>query len=94
MTITDTLAITATLAGLAMAVSPVLQVRRMLRTRSSRDVSIGYLALLCAGFFAWVSYGVALGNVPMMLTNSCSITIMAATIAVALHFRRAEATTG
>lgn len=94
MTTTDMLAIAATFAGLVMAVSPTLQIRRMFQTRSSRDVSFGYLSMLCVGFIAWISYGVALGNVPMMLTNSCSLTIMLATIGVGVYFRRAEAAAG
>jgi MtN3 and saliva related transmembrane protein len=91
MTTTDVLAVGATVAGLVMAVSPSLQVRRMLQTRSSRDVSIGYLSMLCVGFVLWISYGVALGNAPMMLTNSASFTFMVATIGVALYFRRSGA---
>jgi Na+/melibiose symporter-like transporter len=36
-----------------MGVSPVLQIRRMLRQRSSRDVSISYFAVLLVGFVLW-----------------------------------------
>jgi uncharacterized protein with PQ loop repeat len=88
MTITDALAVGATIAGLTMAIAPALQMRRMLRTGSSRDVSIGYLSLLCVGFLIWMSYGVALGNLPMMLSNTASLTFMVATISVALYLRR------
>lgn len=93
MTVTDALAIAATAAGLIMAVAPALQVRRMLQTRSSRDVSVGYLGMLCVGFVIWVSYGVSLGNLPMMITNTASLTLMVATIAVALHFKRVDTAT-
>ncbi len=90
MTTTDIFAVGATIAGLLMAISPSLQIRRMSQTRSSRDVSIGYLSLLCIGFIMWISYGTALGNLPMMLTNTASLTFMLVTIAVALYFRRRE----
>ncbi len=90
MTATDVLGAAALVAGLLMAVSPGLQVRRMLRTRSSRDYSIGYPALLSVGFVLWLAYGVALGNLPMMLSNTASLAFMLATIAVAVHFRRIE----
>lgn len=90
MTTTDYLAVAATIAGLLMGISPALQVRRMLQTRSSRDVSIGYLSMLCIGFVAWVSYGTALGNLPMMLTNTVSLTIMLITITVAISLRRRD----
>ena len=46
MSTTDILAVGATIAGLAMAFSPILQIRRMRRTRSSNDVSLQYLAML------------------------------------------------
>ena len=97
MTTTDVLGVAALIAGLLMAVSPGLQVRRMLRTRSSRDYSIGYPSLLSVGFVLWLAYGVALGNLPMMLSNTASLAFMLATIGVAVHFRRVEggdATTG
>ena len=92
MTTTDVLAVGATIAGLLMAISPSLQIRRMFQTRSSRDVSIGYLSMLCVGFILWVSYGTALGNLPMMLTNTASLTFMLVTISVAVYFRRRGAT--
>jgi MtN3 and saliva related transmembrane protein len=86
--VTDTLGAAALIAGLLMAVSPVLQVRRMLQTRSSRDFSIGYPTLLSVGFVLWMAYGVALGNLPMMLSNTASLTFMLVTIGVAVYFRR------
>ncbi len=85
------LAVTATVAGLLMAVSPILQVRRMFRTRSSNDVSLLYLSMLCSGFIAWLAYGWALGNAAMIIANTASLVFMLFTISVALRFRRAGA---
>jgi MtN3 and saliva related transmembrane protein len=91
VTATDALGTAALVAGLLMAVSPVLQVRRMLQTRSSRDYSLGYPALLCAGFVLWLAYGIALWNLPMMISNTASLTFMLITIGVALYLRRLAA---
>ncbi|MHB8892515.1 MAG: SemiSWEET family sugar transporter [Candidatus Limnocylindrales bacterium] len=88
MTPTDALAVGATLAGLIMAIAPTLQIRRMLRTGSSRDVSLAYLSLLCVGFVLWMAYGIALGNAAMMISNTASLTFMLLTISVALVVRR------
>ena len=90
MTTTDALGTAALIAGLLMAMSPTLQVRRMLQTRSSRDYSLGYPALLCVGFLFWLAYGLALVNWPMILSNLASMAFMLSTIGVALYFRRAE----
>jgi MtN3 and saliva related transmembrane protein len=89
MTVSDVLGVGALCAGLVMAVAPTLQVRRMLQTRSSRDFSLGYPTLISAGLVLWLAYGISLSNLPMMLSNAASLAFMAATIGVALYFRRA-----
>lgn len=53
--------------GVVMALSPTLQIRRILRRRSSADVSVGYLSILVVGFLLWMGYGAALGN-PILIT--------------------------
>ena len=90
MTTTDVLGTAALIAGVLMALSPTLQVRRMLQTRSSRDYSLGYPTLLCIGFVFWLAYGLALPNWSIILSNLASLTFMVSTIAVALYFRRGE----
>jgi len=91
MSNTEMLAVLATLAGVLMAISPILQVRRMLRTRSSNDVSLLYLSMLCGGFVAWLAYGWSLGNPAMIISNTASLVFMLFTIGVALTFRRGGA---
>jgi MtN3 and saliva related transmembrane protein len=90
MTTPEVLAVIATMAGFIMALSPALQIRRMRRTRSSRDVSLLYLSLLDLGFVAWISYGWSIGNWALILSNSASLTFMTITILVAIGFRRRE----
>jgi MtN3 and saliva related transmembrane protein len=74
--------------GVLMAISPLLQMRRMLETRSSADVSIAYLAVLEGGFALWVAYGLALGNWALVVPNCVALSVGLATIAVALRLRR------
>jgi uncharacterized protein with PQ loop repeat len=75
-----------------MAIAPALQIRRMFQTRSSRDVSLGYLLLLTPGFVLWLAYGVSIGNAAIMITNTASLTFMVLTIAIAWLFRRGDGT--
>jgi MtN3 and saliva related transmembrane protein len=91
--ISDVLAVGATGWGLLMGVAPALQIRRMFQTGSSRDVSLGYLGLLTPGFVLWLAYGISIGNGPVMITNTVSLTFMLITIAIAWSFRRREAKT-
>lgn len=85
----DTLAIVAATAGVIMAASPVLQIRRMLVTRSSKDLSLAYMGVLLVGFVAWISYGISLGNLALVIPNSVALIVTITTIAVALRFRSA-----
>src|SRR5262249_37865165 len=71
--------------GVLMGVSPVLQIRRMVRQRSSRDVSIGYFAVLVVGFVLWLGYGIAAHNLALIVPNGIALLICPSTIAVAVQ---------
>jgi uncharacterized protein with PQ loop repeat len=74
--------------GVLMGLSPVLQIRRMLRERSSREVSLAYFAILLAGFLLWISYGIAAGNMWLVVPNSIALLVGLTLIAIALRLRR------
>jgi MtN3 and saliva related transmembrane protein len=89
--VTDALAVVAASWGVMMALSPVLQLRRILERRSSADLSIAYLSVLQIGFTLWIAYGVSLGNLAIAVPNSVAFLVGAATIAIALRFRNPTA---
>ena len=74
--------------GVLMAISPLLQIRRMIARQSSADISIAYLAVLEFGFLLWVGYGIALSNAVILLPNTVAAIVGAATIIVAWFLRR------
>jgi uncharacterized protein with PQ loop repeat len=74
--------------GIAMAVSPVLQIRKIVQHRSSRGVSLGYMIVLLVGFVLWFAYGVSLGNWFMILPNVIATIVIVATMVVAHRYRR------
>jgi MtN3 and saliva related transmembrane protein len=81
------LAVAAAAWGVLMGVSPLLQIRRMLRQRSSRDVSVGYFAILLVGFGLWIGYGIAARNLALIVPNTVALLIGTSTIAIALRLR-------
>lgn len=89
--LTTVLAVCAATWGVVMAVAPLLQLRRMLRRRSSADVSIGYLVLLLPGFCLWVGYGIASGDIALVIPNTVAAVIAGLTIAVAVRLRHGAA---
>jgi uncharacterized protein with PQ loop repeat len=84
------LGVAAGLYGVVMALSPALQIRRMLLTKSARDVSLGYFFLLLPGFMLWVAYGVASGDPALFIPNVVSTLVAALLIVVALRLRGRE----
>jgi MtN3 and saliva related transmembrane protein len=71
-----------------MGIAPVLQIRNMLRQRSSREVSITYFAVLLVGFLLWIAYGAAAGLLALVIPNIVALLIGTTVVIVALRLRR------
>lgn len=82
------LAISAATWGVVMGFAPVLQIRRMMREQSSKDVSMAYFAVLMFGFLLWFAYGLSVANPVLIVPNVVAITMCGATIVVAARYRR------
>jgi uncharacterized protein with PQ loop repeat len=87
LALSDTLAIMAAGWGVMMAISPAMQIRRILQRRSSDDVSIGYWLILLVGFGLWVAYGISLPNLPLIIPNTLALVVGTITVLVARHYR-------
>ena len=90
MSITDVLAVIAGAFGVGMGASPLLQAVRAHRRQSSADVSLPFLVVLLAGGSAWLAYGIALGNLALMVGNSVGVISSSAAIAVAMRWRNRQ----
>jgi uncharacterized protein with PQ loop repeat len=84
---TEILAVAVATWGVAMAVSPLLQIRAIRAHRSSKGVSVAYQQVLLVGFILWFSYGVALHNLAIIVPNTVAAVVSVATILVSLHYR-------
>jgi MtN3 and saliva related transmembrane protein len=74
-----------------MGLAPLLQIRRMLCERSSRELSVGYFTILVIGFLLWISYGAVAGILALVIPNTVALVAGAAVIVVALRLRRRTA---
>jgi MtN3 and saliva related transmembrane protein len=92
--VSDTLAVLAASWGVVMALSPILQIRRILERHSSDDVSIGYLGVLLVGFALWVGYGISLSNLALIIPNAVALVIGVMTVIVARRYRTPVGATG
>lgn len=88
MSVETVLAISASSFGVVMGASPGLQIRKMITQQSSRDVSIGYFAIIALGSVLWASYAVSIGNLAILIPNVVAFLASVATILVAHRLRR------
>ena len=87
MTAETALAFIASSYGILMAISPLLQIRAIVRHQSSHGVSIAYQGVLLVGFVLWFSYGIASDNWAIIVPNVVAMVVSALTILVTRHYR-------
>ncbi len=82
------LAVAAATGGICMALSPLLQLRRVLERGSSDDISIPFLLIVAVGATVWFAYGIAMPNAALIVSNAVAVATNLATIATVRRFRR------
>ena len=73
--------------GILMAISPLLQIRAIMRTRDSAGVSAGYQRVLLVGFVLWLAYGIASDNWAIIVPNVVAAFVSFATIVITVRYR-------
>ncbi len=77
--------ITGMLAAMLTMFGFIPQICKMLRTRSSRDISIISLLQFSAGVSLWILYGAYLEDAIIIFANS--VTLLSLIVAVILYYR-------
>ena len=81
------LATLATLYGLAAAGTALFQARQIIRRGSSCDVSARFFATYAGGYAIWLSYGVSIGSLPLIVVDAIGLLCGSLTLAVTLRMR-------
>jgi len=80
----------ATAYGVLAALKSLLQTRRMLAHRTSRDVSAIFLASYAGGYAIWLAYGLSTGSIPLIIVDTVGLLCGGLALAVALSLRSAQ----
>lgn len=81
--------IAAGIIGTVMALTPTLQILKLIRTKQSQDVAVAWPAVLGSGNLYWVFYGgFILHNWPLIITNTISAGANLTVAGLAWWFRR------
>jgi MtN3 and saliva related transmembrane protein len=85
---TTVLGTAGTFVGLIAGLSLLLQARRLASLGSACEVSIPVRLLALAGYAVWLAYGVAIGDVPLILVDLAGVAGAALVLRVTLVLRR------
>ena len=67
------LATCAAVYGIAGSFSSLFQAGALVRAGSAREISIPFIAILTGGHAIWLAYGIGIGNLPLIVTDSVGL---------------------
>ena len=81
------LALFTTAYGVGAAGAALLQIRPLLQSRGSCQVSARFFAVYAGGYLVWLAYGASIGSLPIMIVDGIGVVGATSTLAVTLSFR-------
>ncbi len=74
-------------AGTLTTVAFVPQVVKTYKSRSAKDLSLDMFLIFCTGTAAWLSYGIMIGSLPVILANAVTLVLSAILIVFKFIFK-------
>ena len=71
-------------AAICSTVSFAPQAIQIIRTRKTKDISVGMYLLTVTGFIAWTTYGILLGKWPLIAANGICLVLSSFILAMKL----------
>jgi len=83
----DTFTIIGLMAGFCTTVAFLPQVMKTWRTKSAKDLSLGMYLIFCTGVGLWLTYGIMIGDLPIILTNIVTLFLALSILYFKLTFK-------
>jgi MtN3 and saliva related transmembrane protein len=64
----------------------VPQALRAVRTRQTKDISLLTFLMLVIGILLWLTYGLLIGDLPLILSNTITLVLASAILATKLRY--------
>jgi len=71
--IMDLIIVLGLIGAMLTTVSFVPQLIKVCRTRSTKDISAGMLVLFSSAFIVWLTYGILIEDIPLIIANTFAI---------------------
>lgn len=74
-------------AGICTTTSFLPQVIKTMRTRSTRDISLGMWFLLFVGSFLWLVHGIQIDSIPIILANGVTLVLVGIVLFLKVRYK-------
>jgi MtN3 and saliva related transmembrane protein len=75
------------LAGSLTTIAFVPQVIKTYQSRSAKDLSLGMFTIFCSGTALWLSYGIVIEDLPVIVANAMTLALSAVLIFFKFRFK-------
>jgi MtN3 and saliva related transmembrane protein len=75
------------LAGALTTLAFLPQLIKVIKTRSTRDISLVMFVVICTGIFLWLIYGILINSLPIILANIVTLIIAGAILILKIKYR-------
>lgn len=74
-------------AGFCTTIAFLPQALKTWKTKSAKDLSLGMYAIFCTGIILWLTYGIMIDDLPIILTNIASMCLALSILYFKLSFK-------
>lgn len=74
-------------AGFCTTIAFLPQVIKTWKSRSARDLSLGMYSIFCTGVALWLTYGLLISDLPIILTNMATLILALSILFFKLIFK-------
>lgn len=83
----DPVKILGLVAGSLTTIAFVPQVIKTYQSRSAKDLSLGMFMIFCSGTIGWLTYGILINDLPVILANAVTLVLSAVLIVFKIVFK-------
>jgi MtN3 and saliva related transmembrane protein len=77
-------------AGFCTTIAFLPQAIKTWKSKSAKDLSLGMYSIFCTGVILWLTYGILISDLPIILTNIASLTLALSILYFKLSFKDPE----
>lgn len=75
------------MAGFCTTIAFLPQAVKTWKSKSAKDLSLGMYSIFCTGVILWLTYGILISDLPIIITNAATLTLAMSILYFKLRFK-------